>query len=420
MSKTKTPLRQSSFLQKHRYSLFFFLFLVAYHVAIVNRFQPWKVDEITYSFHSVDFSLGFATKLLPGAVFNALFGRFASELTASIYETVLILLFFAGVSVFLERFLLRMQPEYRSAALVLLAFYVTGAYTFSVYTKGLGMLDVYWLFFSLFFLIFLEHKWLRFLIPLLYVASIMIHFSAILNAIIFFSILLLYRASIEPEKKQRRIYLLIFAFSMLISAAAFLFFLVYESRLICPIETFHQKLQEHGSDYFEYYDYAFYDLFRGDYYRPPEVSAMDGSLNKIWQLLVYQLRFNYILIDFIGSHVVIALIGGLIVLFPMMFAFYKFLLQHFRMTENLLGRFCAFLMLIQFPFTFAVAMLFSVDVNRWLTHGFLMIFTTVLLIMYYEKEKAALLLEKIKESAGGLALKLYFLGYATIHVFAYF
>ena len=90
------------------------------------------------------------------------------------------------------------------------------------------------------------------------------------------------------------------------------------------------------------------------------------------------------------------------------------------MTENLLGRFCAFLMLIQFPFTFAVAMLFSVDVNRWLTHGFLMIFTTVLLIMYYEKEKAALLLEKIKESAGGLALKLYFLGYATIHVFAYF
>ena len=420
MSKTKTPLRQSSFLQKHRYSLFFFLFLVAYHVAIVNRFQPWKVDEITYSFHSVDFSLGFATKLLPGAVFNALFGRFASELTASIYETVLILLFFAGVSVFLERFLLRMQPEYRSAALVLLAFYVTGAYTFSVYTKGLGMLDVYWLFFSLFFLIFLEHKWLRFLIPLLYVASIMIHFSAILNAIIFFSILLLYRASIEPEKKQRRIYLLIFAFSMLISAAAFLFFLVYESRLICPIETFHQKLQEHGSDYFEYYDYAFYDLFRGDYYRPPEVSAMDGYLNKIWQLLVYQLRFNYILIDFIGSHVVIALIGGLIVLFPMMFAFYKFLLQHFRMTENLLGRFCAFLMLIQFPFTFAVAMLFSVDVNRWLTHGFLMIFTTVLLIMYYEKEKAALLLEKIKESAGGLALKLYFLGYATIHVFAYF
>ncbi|MBQ7597827.1 MAG: hypothetical protein IJU56_04535 [Clostridia bacterium] len=420
MSKVQTPLRQSPFFKKHRYSVFFFLFLVAYHVVVVNRFQPWRVEEITYAFHAVDFSLGLATKLLPGAVFNALFGRFASRLTASIYETVLILLFFAGVSIFLERFVLRVQPEHRSAALGLLAFYVTGAYTFSVYTKELGMLDVYWLFFSLLFLIFLEHKWLRFLIPLLYVASIMIHFSAILNAIIFFSIILLYRASIEQKKKERRIYLLIFALSMLVAAVSFLFFLVYEPRFICPIETFHQKLQEHGTDFFEYYDYAFYNWFRGEYYRPSELTGMDFSLNKIWQLILYQVRFNFDLMQSIGSHIIIAFIGGLVILFPLLLVFYKFLLQHLRMTNNRIGRFCALLMLLQFPFTFLVAILFSVDVNRWLTHGFLMIFTTVLLIMYYEKEKAALLLEKIKKAAGGPEVKLYYLGYAMIHVFAYF
>ncbi len=420
MTERKNVKSAAEFLQKHRFSLFFFLFLALYHALFVKRLSPWVVDDVTFSFHAVDFSFGFATKLLPGAVFNALFGSHASRTAASVFNTVLMLLFFFGVSVFLEKMVLQTPQAQRRPLLILLFFYLSGAYTFSIFTDELGMLDSYWLFFSLFFFCFLEHKVLRYLIPLLFALSIMIHYSALLNYIVLFAVVLLYRASVAKERRERRAYLLIFSVSCVVTVAAFLFFVLAETRTLCSMEEFHQKLEEHGSSFFLYYDYAFYDQFSGEVFLPAEVAGIGNGLQRLLLTMFYRICFNFKLAGSIGVLVPVALFGGLALLAPILCVFYRFLVHCFRETHDSLGRFSFFLMLVQFPLTLTVAMLFSVDSNRWLTHCFLILFTLILTVLYYDKEHREFLFEQMNQYAGNLETAIYFLGYATIHFWAYF
>ena len=41
--------KKEGFLHRHRFALFFFSYLVCYHVLIVNRLSPWRLNELTYS-----------------------------------------------------------------------------------------------------------------------------------------------------------------------------------------------------------------------------------------------------------------------------------------------------------------------------------------------------------------------------------
>ena len=420
MKKRKSPLMSAFFLQRHRFALFFFLFLVVYHVVVVNRFQIWKIDDIAYSFYAVDYSFGFATKLLPGAIYNGLFGKHGSELIANVFETALILLFFFGLSVLLEKLLKRVDLTQRTPALSLLLLYLTGAYTFSIFTKTLAMLDAYWLYFSLAFFLFLEHKWLRFLIPALYLASILVHYSAILNYIVLFSILLLYRLSIESDKKEKKCLIAVFAISMAVSAAAAIFFLLNESKLICSIDEFHEKMNARGSDYYLYYDYAFFDIFEGKSFIPDSVKAMSPSFLKMIYTVYYRFIFNLSLSKEIGFFVPLAFFGGLTFLSPILYFFFKIYRSLMTQAKQKLKRFVYFLMIVQFPFTLFVGMIFSVDANRWMTHAFLISFTMLLALMFYDEDTRTLVLKRFQAFSEPSYSKIYFLAYATFGLLPYF
>ena len=419
MAKKEAALQQTSFWHRHRFALFFFFFLVLYNVAFSRQHLPWRVDDVTYVFHAVDFRCGFATKLLPGTIFRAIFGSLASKVTASIYETVLILLLFAGVSFLLERFLLRVLPAQRRAACFLILFFVTGAFTFSIYVRELGLLDVNWLYLSLLFFFFLDHKYLRFLIPLLYVASIMVHYSAVLCAVVLFSVLLLYRTSVENDRRERRIYLAIFTVSLLLTAGAFVFFVLNESRTLCSIDRFHEIMQSNGSSFFDYYDYAFYNIYHGEQILPDSVAEMTNPFVKILYTVYYRVRFNIYLAGRIGGDVPLAVFAGIIVVLPVLVFLYRFHLRRFHAQTNRFSRFCTFLMMAQFPFTILVSLLFSVDINRWLTLAFLGFFSCVLYISKREKAQLAELLQRVEMLMAEFPVRVYYLAYATISFWPY-
>lgn len=414
MGKIRSRLKPMPLVQRHRFAVFFFLFLAVYHVVMVNQFKPWRVDPYSYAFHCVDFSFGFATKLLPGAVFRALFGAHASETAASVYETVLLLLFFAGVSVLLEKFLRCVSAEYRRAAMFLLLFFVCGACTFSMFSKHLGALDVYWAFFNLLFVFFLESKRLRFLVPLLFFASVLIHYSAVLNTVILFSVLLLYYASVAGQKNEKRSWLLLFAVSVCATAALVLFFLLNESRLMCPMDTFHEKLTQNGSHYFIYYDYAFYHYFDNQYILPLAVQNEPNVVLRILETVYYRMVFNFDLIGSTGGDAFFVFFCDLALLSPLLALIYRFHAGRFRKETNRFKRFCTLLMMAQFPFTLISGLLFSADINRWMTHAFLIFFTCFLIVLYREEKARNQLLERIGSLSGSLASGLYFVMYAAI------
>lgn len=408
--------KKEGFLYQHRFALFFFAYLVCYHVLIVNRLSPWRMNELTYSIYCVDFSFGFASKLLPGAIFRFLLGSHASEQAANIYMVALVILFFAGLAVLLEQFLLRMGLENRSAALFLLLFFLSGAYSFSIFTRWLGLLDTSWLLISLLFFVCLENKRLRFLIPALYALALIIHFSAVVFYLSFFSILLLYHISRSSDKRDRRTLWCVFIMSLTVTAAVFLLFLLNESKMLCSMEESHEKLRANGTEFFSYFDYAFYRIWDGESFIPDSVNAMAPSFTKFVYLFYYQIKLCYQLFFANMEYNIFSLVCGTVVLLPAVLFVFRFHWQRLRQKGDGLRRFCAFLMIVQFPTVYALGLLFAIglDMTRYLSHAMIGLFCCLLTVLYHEEDMRALFFERWQPLCKLLPVQVYFLAYSTI------
>lgn len=404
----------------HRYALFLFFYIVAYNFIVVSQCRPWRVSEVTFSYHLVDFSFGFRSNILPGAVFYGLFGEHATRLTATVYETVLILLFFAGVSFLLEKLFLCVKRTNRKGALVLLLFYLSGPFTFSMFTKELGMLDVYWLFFSLAFFVLLDKKVIRFIIPVLFMLSLAVHFSSVLNYLIMFSIILLYRASSEKSRREKIIYLIILFLSLIATILLLLLFLFKQAQnALVSIDDFHNEMKARGSDYFIYYDYAFFNVFDGK--RIVSLSNSDRPyFFKILALIVDKSKytFDYYRKDLIPT--LLAFLFSILVLIVPASFFYS-QISRFRKTiiRNRLKKLSILLTMIQFPFTIISGCLFSLDIFRWVTHAFLVSFTLFLFLIYNEESLRSSVFKSMEKVENSLPFFVLFLAYFSVYANPY-
>ena len=66
MNPLEPGLKKQNIIKRHRFFIAAFVVLMLYS-AIPAGFKLWSVDENTFIFHTVDFSLGFCTRMLPGA-----------------------------------------------------------------------------------------------------------------------------------------------------------------------------------------------------------------------------------------------------------------------------------------------------------------------------------------------------------------
>ena len=384
----------------------------------MNRLQPWKVSAITYSYHIVDYSMGFCSKFLPGAVFYGIFGEKGTPQVATVCETVLLLLFFAALVFLVERFVLRAEQDLRTGALITALFFLCGPFTFAIYSYELGMLDVYWLFLAAAFFLSAANRYLKFLIPLLFLLAVLVHYSAVLCVIVLFSILLLYRAS--DDDAQKRSFLLIFWISVVLSAGLVVYFIAFEkSNLRYSMEEFDRIIKERNGVYTTYYEYALYSYYNKHAFVPEGVMENTGSA--VMRLLLsfyYQVRV--ILVEQTEPKDVYKLIGNVLFAAPALVLFYKeFILLFKNNGQNRLKRLCAFFMCAQFPFTLIFGCLMSADINRWISHAFLISATLLFCVLYREKENRAHFLGEILAIKNAYPFRLYALAYFMSTFWAY-
>lgn len=412
---------KEKFVFKHRYALLFFSFVVMYNWVVTNRFHLWSVSESAYAFHVVDFSFGIRSNILPGAVFYGLFGDHASFALATVYETLLLLVFFAGVSVLLEKLCHSVESMYHQSILILVFVFLSGPFTFAIFTNELGMLDFYWILCSLLFFFFIEKKYLCLLIPLLYVLCLAVHFSAVLNYLILFSVLLLYKASEENRKEKKRIYILVFVVSVSVSFVVFLYYLYMQAQdAAVSYDEFHRIMEERGSRYFIYYDYEFFNLYNGEPVVPSDIFSMNAPIKRLISLITAKIAFNMGLYANDISAYAIRFLFSAIFISPLMFFYYKYLRLVFRNSRNnRLKRVSLFFMMIQFPFTVIVGLLFSPDIIRWFTHGFLISYAVFLYLIYKETKTRALVFGKTGPRNRFLPASIYFLAYFMLTFWAY-
>ena len=367
-------LTKESLLKKHKYAIAFFLFIFLYNYVFVNRCHLWQVEGYAYTFHLVDFSVGLHTGVLPGALFYGLFGKNVSQSTVSNYVLALTILFMLLLSFLLEDCAKHLLEQKKANVMLLVFFFVIGPYTAASCFHWFGYFDMYLFFLSILFFFCVRNRIAIYLTPVLFLLSVMIHFSSFLTCIPMFVIVLMYKCL--KEKEERRKYKVVLLISVTVTIAAGFYFLLFESKnLNYSIEQFHSLLAERGGadyrDVFkEYYDYLFYKTFDGKtVYNFAEVTK--GGWSTLFSFLRDYIRFNS---NWMRSDAMVwssSELAETIIAIPFFIGFYVIVIQYIRqnkLNKSEKGTFIPlFMTLLQIPVAL-IAILFSIDLSRWVTH----------------------------------------------------
>ncbi len=375
-------------IREHRISIFFFFYTVVYNILISCRLSNYKIDDITFAYHLVDYSFGFRFGLLPGAIYGTLFHHNYSTVLITIYCTVLLILFFAGVAYLLEKFVISIDSKYRNTAFLLVAFYLSGPFSFSIFARELGMLDFYWIASVLLFCVFIQKKYFRMLIPLLCAACLLVHFSSVISYLLMMLTLILYRISIEDEKKEQKRYIMVFIISAFLVLCLFIALFYVQSCNVASIsmEEFHNRLESRGSSYSDYYDYAYYNLYRGQEVIDSSIYSIDSPIIMIIKTIFGKISFTFYEYSLSLKEFILRFIVSIVLFSPAVLFIYKRFIVLLKDTKNnLLKKFCILVMMMQFPITAIIGSLFSADIFRWMTHAFLIFSTDFLILLKYEK-----------------------------------
>lgn len=411
-----------------KYAAFFFAFLLLYAFLIVRRCALPQVENVTYLFHCVDFSMGFFSRLLLGGIYNLLVGS-PSQLSAAIYETVLLLLGAAGIAVLLSRFMASVPDTDKKTAFCLIAFFLTGSCTFAPYWYEIGMLDVSWIYISLIYISALRSKYIKWVLcPVLLFAACMVHPGAIITYVPFLSLLTLYVFAKETDKKEKLRKGIVFLLCVSTALGSFMYFTVNDKKNVnVSLTEFSGILEERGAEmtrYFEEilfctpenYTQEYYDMqvTNGDYTGSPLTPVFSGehlpALASLGNAIAYQLQYQLYLMKTgsIIKDVIIEAAVLLLILLPLLILFYIFAVKKFRGAKgNALLRITYFCFLFMFPLAAFCSLFISTDSVRWIAHGFLCLFTLTLYVLHDNKEDWSI-------------IKNYFSGFSPVIGTAYF
>lgn len=423
-------IRRRSVFKDHRAALCIFLFLLFYGFAVVRRAAPPEVGPFEYYFYAVDFSMGFVGRFIMGAAFN-LFTKNPTPATATVYMTVLLLLFCGALSLVLERFLRALPENRQPLGLALLAFYLTGPATFGMYFYQFGMLDTHWLFLALPFVLLLQNKKTQLLLPLLFVPMVMIQFASLFNWVLFGGLLLLYEWTLATEKKDRRRLAALFVASVVLASGTFLYFEINEKKnLVYPIDTFNEILKDRGVTLLYYFDDTLYENFN---YDTPELAEQyeyynhidyidhfpnmkDNTFKETINRLSYMFRTRlgyYLQNNWHGLKKTVGQAALLtVILLPMLMLFYTVLHRRFKAAKGkFLPRFTYFCMMAVYPVSIFAVIPISSDSVRWMAQGFLVLFSLLLYMIYKEKEAVLEILMQKAEKIPRPAIAIYYCVY---------
>ncbi|MBE6775110.1 MAG: hypothetical protein E7543_02855 [Ruminococcaceae bacterium] len=363
--------KYKAMLEKHYYSVFFFLFLLIYSCAVPGELKPWEIYGVTQSFHAVDYSMGFCSRFLPGAIYSFFFDSYDEQLM-NIYLSVLMIVFFFILSIFLEKFMLNVASEYRLIALVILLFFITGPATFSIYIKVLGMFDVYWVFSALLFFILLSKKETWFLLFIPFLICVLTYYVTWLCYIPLYIIIVLYKISVTEKKNDRAYLWSSLVFSVIASVALTIYFVLFEKEnLTYSADEFVNVLNSRGDIYTGYYEECLYYHYND--------MVLTGN---IFEEFMFRLSINF---DYFNMFLPIPLY---LLLAPVVVLVYRFFFKQISICGSKMKKFSYVCMLLLFAGTLVSTFFMSMDFVRWAGHAFLPLFTGFVYVLHNEGSAA--------------------------------
>ena len=401
-----------SFAKSHYYAFCLFAFFIIYVAIVPGECKPWVVNDVTYSFYAVDFSLGFCSRIIQGALHNLIFGSI-SYVTATIYLICIFVVTVAILCFLAEKLLLSIYPKYRKTAIIILLFFITGPATFAIFLKTFGIIDFFWVFSTALFLLTLQKKQLYFLAIPIFVFMVFVYYAALICYVPLLAIILLYKLSTTTDKKEKRYLTIVFFVACALAIAFSVYFVAFErSNLNYTMEEFDNILISRGVDEgnLYYYNYSYYrhlDNFEENTGNELFNVTDTNSPFAVPLVLLQQIIVTLKLIDF--SHVTLIV---LLLISPILVFIYRILIGEFKATkDNKLKKFTLLCTLVLFPFILLAGFCLSTDVVRWISNAFTCLLFAFAYILYKERDHLA---EKVHtQLAGKTALLIpYFIVYS--------
>lgn len=398
-------------IKHHKVFFLICIFLPVYHWLIANNAGWFEVKPINYAYHAVDYSMGFCSRMLPGAMYHSLVGIY-SKSAVSIYLIVLYALFIIMLAVLLEQFALKFRQK-QKVCFILLTFFLTGPLTFNLFVTELGMLDFYWALFFLMACLCLKNKYLKFAVPLFVALMVMTHYAALACYASALLLIVLLFAVRSDSKREKIIYLLIFASSLLIGIGLALYFLTHDSsNLVYNVDDFRRILQKDRHALSFYYDYSFYKYFGPEYAGTRIYSAYSAGIageefmhtKNIFEIALHQIKANLQYTSV--SQMVITILVGLI---PQSLLIY-ILACYCKKKPAKKKRWILVLFLLLCIACELVGCLFSNDTPRWVGNSIIILFIFTFYILHYEYEQGMERIEMLFQK----------IGYPIIYVFLFF
>ena len=349
------------------------------------------IDDPCMAYHAVDFNMGFLSRILPGHIFRMLFNN-PTKQTATVYESVLYVLLSLSVAVILDRILRSVDGKYKPLCFYFLCLFCLG-HTLCIFYFQLGMLDVYWVYAFVIFVLFFSKKYLWFLIPVVFVTMILIYFSSLMCYIPLMALIIIYEITFREDKKEKKYLTSVLIVSLVLTLAMFVYFLVNEKHnLVYDINTFNSILASRDTTYLDYYDEVFYKTYSiegktGELMNftlitseafPPLIKSFVNIIARqiyltfsIYAALTSVLRYNAIML--------------MLVMLPLLLLFFICYCRLFKRSESKLKKFVYFCAVFQFPFALLGATMSS-DIIRWLSHAFICSFAFFLYLIYKNKD----------------------------------
>lgn len=373
----------------HKVMLGIFLFILVYECIFAWQFGAWKVGEYAYTYHALDYSFGFCSRLLPGAITSFLFGE-ASPSRVTALETVLLLSVFAALSYLLEKLYYRVDAKDRPYAVLLIFFFITGPCSFGIYVKELGMLDAWWLYCAVAVFFLLGKKKLMPLILVFAFLLPMIYYSSVLCFAPFIVIILLYEATLEDESKDRRRLFALACVFAVVSVGLTAYFVAFSRNGIkmTPDEFFSLlKIRGCSGDLDE--------IYRVMFNVPPVESGIDNGteadiLNQLGvnSMLTAQIviRLRQHLTIFLESTKTryIVLAYAFVLVSPVLALLLSCFRYKLKTGKNRMQKFVFFCMAALFFFINLSCLFVSTDNVKWLAHAFTLSFACLLFVLYRE------------------------------------
>lgn len=385
----------------NRYTLFFFLFLIVYSILDYDNLFSRVDTGLTYSIYAVDFSFGFCTRLLPGAVFNLLFDDISVN-KVSLYMLVLLFFCFACVSFFAGSLTSSFEKRNRSNGIIFSLFAVVTFFICFSAGDFYEILDFHWLIGMMLFFLLLKSNITCLAMPILFIGVIMCHYGSMICYIPMFIIILMLKA-VYAKKKERVMLICIITISVLAAIALFVYMLMFElENLNYSLEEFNAVLSSRGVTDFEYYNFPFFretaDISKltgnGDLAPLVQVDMNQPKIIVMLQTVINQIQVHIAL----WNHT--DLIFFAITFLPMLVFSYSILARAVKKVKA--EKKLIFVAVMLLPvFTVLLGLFMSTDTLRWFSHGMMVFVASFGYIIYKDaeiKDRACCAVEKISKS----------------------